>query len=104
MIRGTTPTHIFTIPFDVALIADLRISYAQCGKEILTKTKNDATLDGNTITVTLTQEDTLKFECSKRVADIQVKVLTVEDDVVISDVITLNVERCLNNEVLCGAT
>ena len=99
MIRGTTPTHIFTIPFDTALIADLRISYAQCGKEVVVKTKEDATLDGQTITVKLTQEETFNFDCSKRVF-VQVRVLTLGGEAVSSEVMMVSVEQCLNNEVL----
>lgn len=103
MIRGTTPTHIFTIPFDTDTIADLRISYAQCGKEVVVKTLKDAKLNGATITVDLTQEDTLKFDCSKQVL-MQVKVLTLGGEVLSSDIIVVNVGQCLNSEVLGNAT
>lgn len=103
MIRGTTPTHIFTIPFDTALIADLRISYAQSGKEVIVKTKEEATLDGQTITVKLSQEDTFSFDCSKNVL-VQVRVLTLGGEAVSSDVIVVSVEQCLNNEVLDNET
>lgn len=99
MIRGTTPTHTFEIPFDTALIADLRISYAQTDGEIVVKCKDDATLTGNTISVTLTQEDTLNFNCSKKVL-VQIKIKTHKGDVMGSDVMCISVERCLNEEVL----
>jgi hypothetical protein len=99
MIRGTTPTHEFTIPFEVSLIDDLRISYAQSDKEILVKTKGDCTLEGNTITVTLSQEETFLFDCSKNVM-LQVRVLTTSGNVLSSDIITLSVGRCINDEVL----
>lgn len=99
MIRGTTPTHIFTIPFDTDLIADVRISYAQTDGEIVVKNKEDATLTGNTISVTLTQEDTLKFDCSKKVIA-QIKIKTHNGEVMGSDVMCISVERCLNEEVL----
>jgi hypothetical protein len=99
MKRGTTPTHIFTIPFDTSLISDLRISYAQNGEEIVCKCKNDCTLEEKTITVELSQEDTFKFECYKQIR-IQVRVLTTGGEVLNSDVILLSVGECLNNEVL----
>lgn len=98
MIRGTTPTHNFTIPFDVSFIADLRISYAQT-KEVLTKTKEDCTLNDKTITVKLSQEDTFKFDCSKNVK-VQVRILTIEKEVVSSEPYIIKVGECLNNEVL----
>lgn len=99
MIRGTTPTHIFTMPFETNLIADLRISYAQTNGEIIAKNKDDATLIGNTISVTLTQEETLKFDCSKSVL-VQIKLKTHKGEVMSSNVMTISVERCLNDEVL----
>lgn len=100
MIRGTTPIHTYDIPFDVSLIADLRVSYAQNGKEVVVKKKEDVTLDGNTITVELSQAETFLFDCGKRVVDIQVRVLTVNGDALCSNVMTMQVEKCLNNEVL----
>lgn len=99
MIRGTTPTHTFTIPFDVSQIADLRVSYAQCENEIITKTKEDCVLSGKTISVTLTQEDTFKFDCSKQVK-VQVRILTVEGVALSSKINILTVGQCLNEEVL----
>ena len=97
--RGTTPKHIFTIPFDVSLISDLRISYGQSGKEIVVKSKKDCTLDEQTITVVLTQEDTFKFDCTKQV-QVQVRVLTLGGEALNSDILILDVDQCLNTEVL----
>lgn len=99
MIRGTTPTHVFTLPFDVELIADLRISYGQNNGEIICKTIDDCTLNGNTISVTLTQEDTYKFNCGQQ-AKAQVKIRTHAGDVLASEFIFISVERCLNEEVI----
>lgn len=100
MIRGTTPTHIFTTPLDVEIISDLRLSYAQEGVEIFNKKKSEVTLDGKTISVRLTQEETLKFDTAKGVAQIQLKVLTAGGDVFSSDVMNVNVWDSINNEVL----
>lgn len=75
MIRGTTPTHTFEIPFNTSMIASVRVVYAQDDAVIVTKCTEDCIFDGNTINVTLTQEDTLKFDCKKCV-QIQLRVLT----------------------------
>lgn len=99
VMRGTTPKHIFTIPFDTSLIADLRISYGQDNKELLAKCKADCTIDGQEVTVNLSQEDTFKFDCTKQI-QVQVRVLTKGAEVLNSDLIILTVGRCLNNEVL----
>lgn len=103
MIIGTTPTHTFTIPIDVSQIADLRISYAQDNNVLLTKSIKDCVLKGKTISVTLTQEDTLKFNSSTQIKT-QLKILTTENVVLVSKISVLLVDECLNKEVLTNAT
>lgn len=99
MIRGTTPTHIFTLPFETKLISNIRIIYTQGGERILVKEIGDCQLDGSTVTVRLTQEETFRFDCNKYV-EIQVRVLTAEKDALNSTPIKVSVERCLENEVI----
>lgn len=99
MIRGTTPTHTFKIPFDTSLIAELRITYKQPTGVELTKCETDCTLSENSIAVKLTQEETLQFNHKYNV-EIQVRILTQGGDVVASKVLTTTVEKCLNDEVL----
>lgn len=100
MIRGTTPTHTFTTPLDVGIISDLRLSYAQEGVEILNKKKSEVALEGKTISIKLTQEETLQFDPARGVVQIQLKVLTAGGDVFCSDVMNVNVWDSINNEVL----
>lgn len=99
MIRGTTPTHIFRLPFDTSLIDEVRIIYSQNDEQILVKETVDCNLDGNTISVTLTQEDTFKFDCKKCV-QIQVRVLTARGEALASKIKHIDVEKCLDNEVI----
>ena len=99
MIRGTTPTHIFTLPIETYLVEDLRISYAQNNNEILVKKKNDCILEGNTIKVKLTQEETFNFNCEKN-AQVQVRVKTTGGEVFGSTITTFKVECSLNEEEL----
>lgn len=103
MIIGTTPTHTFTIPIDVSQIADLRISYAQDNNVLLTKSLEDCVLKSKTISVTLTQEDTLKFNSSTQIKT-QLKILTTKNVVLVSKISVLLVDECLNKEVLTNAT
>lgn len=100
MIRGTTPTHTFEIPLEVSYIADLRLSYAQGGEELITKNKTDVTLEGQTITVKLTQEETLKFDHSKSVAHVQLRVKTTDGVVLSSRIMNFNVFETLNVDTL----
>lgn len=101
MIRGSTPTHTFELPFDVKYIKDGRISYMQDGAVVLEKQIDDCTLEGQVITVKLTQEETLLFNCFKGYVYIQIKLLTQNGEVIYSDdEIKEEVERCFNEEVL----
>ena len=99
MIRGTTPKHIFKTALPAENIKNWLIVYAQDKQVILKKRKDDCELSGSTITVRLTQEDTLKFECGKSV-QIQIKVLTTSGDVFASFVDLKHIYTCLDDEVL----
>lgn len=99
MRRGTTPTHTFTLSIDPAVISKLRIVYAQMGNVVLTKTENDIKVTGNDVSVRLAECDTLKFQCKQNV-DIQLKGLTKGGDVLVSDIYTVPVARCLCEEEL----
>lgn len=99
MIRGTTPTHIFNIPFDTSLVDEIKITYAQEDEIILIKGTTDCTLENSTISVTLSQEDTFKFDHTKAV-QIQVRILTVNGEAFASIVEKVGVSKCLDDEVL----
>ena len=99
MRRGTTPTHTFTVPFGIENVADALVVYAQSDKEILRKTVSHCHMEGNTLSVDLTQEETFLFNCQKKV-QIQVRVLTTEGKALASDIITIDVDKCLSSEVL----
>ena len=99
MIKGTTPTHYFTLPFDTSLVANARVIYAQNEKVILKKELQDCECERNTISCKLTQEETFLF-VHPRPVQIQVRVLTTSGDAINSDVETVTCEQCLDNEVL----
>lgn len=96
---GTTPTHIFRLPFSTLLIDKVRIIYAQNDEQILVKEKDDCDLKGNQISVTLTQEETFKFDCTKCV-QIQVRILTSGGQALKSRVKIISIEDCLDREVM----
>ncbi len=99
MIRGTTPTHTFVLPFDTANVKECMIIYGQDDKEVLRKEASVCTMSDNKIVVELTQEDTLKFDCKKNV-QLQLRVLTQDDKALATKVQTYPVHKCLNSEVL----
>ena len=99
MRRGSTPLHTFTLSIDTAELLKIRITYHQLGRCVLTKTEKDATLDGYDVSVRLSEKETLAFRCSQDV-DIQIKVLTKSGDVIPSDPLRVDVESCLDDEVM----
>ena len=100
MRRGSTPTHIFEIPD--ALVGNIRsveITYAQKKEIILQKDSYDCDIDGNTISVKLTQSDTFRFADGVNV-EIQVRILDNAENAFASDIMCVSCDRCLSDEVL----
>lgn len=91
IIRGTTPTHVFHIPFSLDGIIAAYVTYAQDDRMVVDKRLDEVTADvfENTITVNLSQDDTLAFSCGKKYTDnivlIQIKLLYENDIVCISN-------------------
>lgn len=99
MIRGTTPTHEFTLSIDTSLLKCIRIIYAQHDKVVFVKETGDCTLDGEVVRVELTQEETLMLDCRTSV-QIQIRALTLAGEALASPVMTESVGKCLDNEVI----
>ena len=99
MIQGTTPKHIFTIPFDTESIDKLSIAYGQNDAVVLKKTEEDCVIEGHKITVKLTQEDTLKLKENVTVK-IQLRVLLKSGDALASDIKYKPAREVLDKEVL----
>lgn len=105
MIRGTTPTHIFTLSgITLDLIDDLIITYEQGRKDVFERKASEGGIEvyedeENSVMVTLTQEETLRFNTYGMV-DVQLKALMQDGKVLASDIITIKVDRILNEEIL----
>ncbi len=96
---GGTPRHTFTIPFDMDLIKNLKITYTQHKKVILEKYLSDCEIEGDSVWYFLTQEETFLFD-SDAMVEIQARVLTTDGNVIPSDIYTIRANRCLDREVL----
>ena len=111
IIRGTTPTHIFSCDIDLKDIDSLYLTYSQDGQTIIEKTLDDVTIneDDKTISVTLTQEDTLKFQNDKwswlepntnysyRKIKLQARIKFTDGTVLASDIILIDIEDILKD-------
>jgi hypothetical protein len=101
MIRGTTPTLEFTMPFDTSLIAELYITITQNNATALEKTLSDCNCNDTSVSLTLTQEDTLRLE-QKPYSDseMQIRVRTVAGEVLASNIMRIYVGRILKDGVI----
>lgn len=100
LIRGTTPSHEFELPYPAELVKDVRITYGQNNKAIITKNKNECNINNNIFEVTLSQEETLLFVPKKHV-EVEIRAVMFDGRVVRSEEpITLRVLDSMNVEVL----
>lgn len=99
MRMGTSPTHVFTLPFSVDLVEVVRVIYAQNGKAVLELDEDDCTLDGNTIKAHIAQESTFMFTAGVNV-EIQLRVRTSDGNAMASNIICVSCERCLSEDVI----
>ena len=100
MIRGTTPTLTFKLPFQVSELAEYWITISQRYENIaINKTSEDCTADDDTITLILSQEDTLKLIGGKPVY-IQIRALTTDDEAIASNMWDCSVEDILKEGVI----
>ena len=65
--RDTTPTHIFTVPFDTGTISMMAIIYKQDDKVVLVKDLSDCELGDKTVSCGLTEEETALFSATPQV-------------------------------------
>ena len=102
MIQGTTPTLQFRLPIDTSTIkaAEVMVRYVDNNKEVtIEKTLPECEVTANTITATLTQEETLQLPAPSNV-EVQLRVLTVDDVALASVIFTTTVKRLLKDGVI----
>ena len=102
MIRGTTPTLLFNLPFsaDVIKSAEITIKYVDEFKKVLImKTLNDCELGETSIATRLTQEETLQFP-APAIVEVQLRILTTDDIVMATKPKEVTVEKLLAEDVI----
>ena len=72
---------------------------SKVGELVLQKSTDQCTIDGQDIKLHLTQEETALFDSTKHVR-IQLHILTLDDEAMISDVYSVYVGECLGGEVI----
>ena len=99
MIRGTTPILEFELPFDTSQLTEAYVTLSQNDAIVLDKPLSDCKCGGNTLTVRLTQEETLMLDC-KCDTEIQVRAKTLEGDALASNIIRVDTGRILKDGVI----
>ncbi len=99
MIQFTTPTHIFNVNLDFTNVDVIYVTYNQNGTNVVEKSKEDLTIDAQTITLKLTQEDTGKFVFGQPV-EIQIRAKFYDQTAVASNIMKTTVERVLKGGVI----
>lgn len=86
--RGTTDKiDLLVEETDLASITAMEITFSQYGFERFTKTLADVTIDGQTVSVPLSQTDTLKLK-AKQPLNIQMRVLFASGDAEETEIVT----------------
>lgn len=98
MIRGTTPTHVFETDVDLRNFR-IYITYKQRGSIVIEKTNEDCTITSTSVTVKLTQDDTLRFNIDAPVK-IQIRAVAVSGDAIASDIIDTTAREILKDGVI----
>lgn len=99
MIPFTTPKHTFRFGWSASLFTKVRIVYKQDDIVVLEKELNDCVVDGNSLILRLSQEDTAKFKNNIK-AKVQVHYETTVGVVGATPPRTMNVDEILKREVL----
>lgn len=99
--RGTTPKFIFTLPNSITIdnVLNVELVFTQNDEIIIAKKLGDFITSNNQLTITLTQEDTLKLKGNSPLY-YQIKVLLNDGSVITSDIITNMVYNSLSESVL----
>ena len=102
MVKGSTPTHIFNIPFPITDPTAALLTYSQNDIIIVQKELSDMEITNaastSRVTVSLTQEETFKFKKDVPV-EIQMRI-EMAGIVRASDIARIPVTKCLDKEVL----
>lgn len=99
MRRGTSPTHVFHTSVETSRMDAVRIIYAQHGRKVLVKTETDCNFNDKSVEVTLTQNETLRFECGTPCM-VQIRALLTDGKAVSSPIFEEPVEGTLDEEVM----
>ena len=100
MYRGTTPTLIFTFPndFDVTQASVVLVTISDRGTPLFEKTGEDIEVDEHTVSVFLSQEETLRMPIGE--VSCQINLLYADNTRVATNIVRVDWQKNLHNEVM----
>ena len=102
MIRGTTPTLQYNLPFETSIIksAEITIKYVDGLKKVLIKKLlEDCELGERSISAKLTQEETLQFPAPATVL-LQLRIVTTDETILATEPCNVTVKKLLAEDVI----
>lgn len=99
MIRGTTPTLEFELPFEVSSLKSAFVTLSQSGQIIVNRELTECSYDTKILEVKLTQKETLAFTTNDPI-QIQIRVLDRNGNALASEIWTDYVEDVLYEGIL----
>lgn len=94
MIRGSTPSFSFVLPSDASCYSTIDIHFVQNGNTVLSVSKESLTLNGNEVSFTMSEADSLKFSDSVP-AEIQLRLVSADGTVLVSEIRKIAVRKNL---------
>lgn len=94
--RGCTAQNTFTFPFTASEVAALWVTYVQMGSTVLERGLDECTIGGGTVTIDLSQEDTLKLLPGQKI-QIQLRVRLTNGTVTKSNILTTQTDDVLKD-------
>lgn len=92
--RGSTPTNVFNLNIDLT-DARVYVTYMQKGKVIVEKSNENLDITSDSLVVSLTQEDTLKFAPGD--VEVQIRYVKADGSADASNIMTISATRILKD-------
>lgn len=99
MIKGTTPTLEFILPFEASFVKNAYVTLSQNDVIVINKELKECECNVNMLQVQLSQQDTIRLNADIPV-EIQIRVLTNNGEALASQIWTTIAERILYEGII----
>ena len=92
MIRGSTPTFTFLLPSCAEDFSEINIAFMQKELTVLDFPKDRLVLNGNTVSLTMTEQESLSFEDGIP-TEVQIRLVKLNGVVLLSEIRRIHIGR-----------